>query len=330
LSVREIEPDAWDGLLDRVGLRDAYLRRGYVEASCVLDGGRPTLLHDGGDAVFACSVRSVPASDRLDVITPYGYGGPLAAEGGPLDAFWAGYEEWCAERSVVSTFVRFHPLYRNHLAAPAELHLERLADTVAWPVGGDADPAETLHRHHRRRVRKAEGEIEVVVRQGPARLDEFAALYEEGMKALGAASFYLFPREYWDRLAALGDGLVQVDGRLDGELVAGTLCLASPPWLHYHLGAALGGGRSVGASHLLLLSAARWGHEHGCDVFHLGGGVGGSQDSLWEYKTRFAPDGLVEAWVGKAVHDEAAYLELSGAETLDLSGFFPAYRAPQR
>ena len=330
MSLREVESDAWDGLLDRLGLVDAYLRRGFVEASCVLDAGRPTLLHDGGDVVFPCSVREIPGSDRLDVITPYGYGGPVSA-GGSLDAFWGAYEEWCAERRVVSTFVRFHPLYENHRGAGEALRLERLADTVAWPIGGEADPAGTLHRHHRRRVRKAERELEVVVTRAPPRLDEFAALYEEGMRALGAASFYLFPQAYWQTLGSeLGESLLQLDGRLDGEIVASTLCLASPPWLHYHLGAALEGGRSVGASHLLLLEAARFGHDHGCEVFHLGGGVGGAEDSLWEYKRRFAPDALVEAWIGKAVHDEAAYLELSGAEALDLSGFFPAYRAPQR
>ena len=250
---------------------------------------------------------------------------------GPSDAFWGAYAEWCSERGVVTSFVRFHPLYANHHGAEPHLRLERLADTVAWPIGGEADPAVTLHRHHRRRVRKAERELEVSVRPAPARLDEFAALYEQGMRALGAASFYLFPEVYWETLATeLGESLLQLDARLDGEVVASTLCLSSPRWLHYHLGAALEGGRSVGASHLLLLEAARWGHDRGCEIFHLGGGVGGAQDSLWEYKRRFAPDALIEAWIGKAVHDEAAYRELSGGEAVDSSGFFPAYRASRR
>jgi Acetyltransferase (GNAT) domain len=327
LTLREVEPEAWDALLDRLGLHDVYLSRGFVEASCVLDGGRPTLFHDGGDVVFPCSVREIPGSDRLDVITPYGYGGP-ASEDAPLEAFWSAYEGWCAEREVVSTFVRFHPLYANHRHAPSAIRLERLADTVAWSTGGESDPATTLHRHHRRRVRKAERELEVIVTRGSGRLDRFTALYEEGMQALGAASFYLFPEEYWQTLAAgLGESLLQLDGLLDGELVASTLCLASRPWLHYHLGAALEAGRKAGASHALLLEAARWGQANGYELFHLGGGVGGAEDSLWEYKRRFAPGALVEAWIGKGVHDEAAYRELSGGDAVDLAGFFPAYRA---
>ena len=43
---------------------------------------------------------------------------------------------------------------------------------------------------------------------------------------------------------------------------------------------------------------------------------------------RFAPDGLVPASIGKAVHDRERYRALSGAD-VDWDGFFPAYRAPR-
>ena len=73
----------------------------------------------------------------------------------------------------------------------------------------------------------------------------------------------------------------------------------------------------------------RWGQEHGYELLHLGGGVGGRADSLLEYKLRFAPDGLAGAAIGKAVHDEPVYLERAGAGAVDWDGFFPAYRAPR-
>jgi serine/alanine adding enzyme len=333
LTLREVDPDAWDGVLERLERADAYLRRGYVEASCVLDGGRPALLHaedEGGDVVFAVSVRPIPESDLHDVTSAYGYGGPVAAGPAPsVEAFWELYENWCREHRVVSTFLRFHPLYGNHLRPGPSVRLERLADTVAWPLGAGDDPARSLHRHHRRVVRKAAEAVEVSVHERPERLDSFAALYEAGMRRLGAAPFYFFPSAYWETLATRpGPNLLQLDGLLDGEPVASVLCLTSPPWLHYHLGAVLEPGRKIGATHLLLLEAARWGSERGYELFHLGGGVGGAKDSLWEFKRRFAPKGLREAWIGKAVHDEAAYLALSGAKGLDVTGFFPAYRNP--
>jgi serine/alanine adding enzyme len=332
LRLADIPPQAWDNLLDRLGCADVYLRRAYVEASCLLDGGRPAFLHlpgPEGDVVFACSVRAVPGSDdRRDVTTPYGYGGPVGlGSAPPREAFWEVYEDWCSENVILSTFLRFHPLFANHRWAGPSVHLEPLAGTFSWRLD-QGDLARSMHRHHRRAVRKAEAAVEVEVHERPASLDDFAALYETTMQRQKANDFYFFPPAYWEALAGgLNEHLVRFDAVLDGELVAAVLCLAGRPWLHYHLGATLEPARSVGASNLLMLAAARWGREAGYEQLHLGGGVGGREDSLWEYKRRFAPDGLVEAWLGKLVHDEPAYLALAGAETLDLAGFFPAYRA---
>jgi serine/alanine adding enzyme len=332
MTIAEVAPEAWDSLLDELGCGEIYLRRGYVEASCLLDGGMPTLLHLGGadgHVVFACSLRSVPgADDWRDVTTPYGYGGPAGVgPAPPVEAFWELYEAWCAENSVISTFVRFHPLLGNHRSAGRSVRLEQLAGTFSWRLDED-DFLGSMHRHHRRVVRKAAATVDFEARDHPGTLDDFASLYEATMQRQDADDFYFFPPAYWEALASgLGEHLVRFDAVLDGNLVASVLCLAARPWLHYHLGATLEPARSVGASNLLMLEAARWGRDRGYEKFHLGGGVGGREDSLWEYKRRFAPDGLVEAWVGKLVHDEQAYLTLVGAETLDVAGFFPAYRA---
>jgi hypothetical protein len=103
--------------------------------------------------------------------------------------------------------------------------------------------------------------------------------------------------------------------------------MGAPPWLHYHLGAASEEGRGTGASHLALCTLAEWGRAGGYETLHLGGGVSGRADSLREYKLRFAPDGLVPAATGRAVHDRDAYARLTGSDEVDWAGFFPAYRA---
>ncbi len=109
-------------------------------------------------------------------------------------------------------------------------------------------------------------------------------------------------------------------------MVASALCLASPPWLHYHLGAASEAGRKLGATTFLLYEIARWAQERGYSRFHLGGGVGGGRDSLHEFKRRFDPGGECPMAIGKVVHDPEAYSRLGGNPD-DLSGFFPAYRS---
>lgn len=304
--MRELDAASWDAL---PGL-DAYYRRPYVEAAALLDGGRPFLLEHEG-TLFA----GVERGDPRDVVTPYGYGGPTG-DGG----FWEAYDEWARERGLVSTFVRFHPLYANHRGAP--IRVEPLAPTVAWRLEPDRDLLAGLHFKHRNKVRKAENAGAAVTQHDG--LGDFVPLYEDTMRRLDADDSYLFEPAYWERLTELP--LTRFDAEIDGELVASALCLATPPWLHYHLSGTTDPGRSTGSSTLVLLEAARWAQANGYERFHLGGGLGGKADSLHHFKARFDPEGLVDAAVGKAIHDEDEYRRLSGGEA-SYDGYFPAYRA---
>ena len=285
----------------------------------MLDTGEPVLLHHER-AVMAAIVRKIPGSGRVDVITPYGYGGPV---GEGLAGFYEAYREWCAERGVVSTFVRYHPLFENYREAGTDFHPAFSNATVGWPLDGDLLGA--MHGKHRNTVRKAlKAGVSVAATRAP-KLEEFVARYERTMERQEAADYYLFPPPYWESLAALGDGLVLFDAQHQDETVASALCLRGDRWLHYHLGATDDRARDLGASNLLLYEAAMWGQTEGLEELHLGGGAGG-RESLYAFKQRFSPEGRREFWMGKVVHDEAAYRELSGGGSIDYDGFFPAYR----
>ena len=330
-EIREISPEAWDRVLDEAGLHDTYARSAYVAASCTVEPGRPRLLafdDAGGSIFFPLIERDIPGSDgRRDVTTPYGYGGPLATGGAPpWEAFGEAYSGWCERTGVVSTFIRFHPLYANHTGA-RESELVQLSGVIGWRLGKPRDLHAGLHPHHRRLLKKAqEAGVRASIIEGPESLADFRRLYETTMQRLEASSFYFFEREYWDTLVRdLRPRLVLVQSVLDGDVVGSVLCFAAAPWLHYHLGASDENGRTTGANHLALFVAAQWAQQHGYSVFNLGGGVGGRDDNLLRFKSRFDPGGILPSFIGKQVNDPAAYGELSGSD--DGGGFFPAYRA---
>jgi hypothetical protein len=328
--LEEVPAARWDALLASIGVRDVYYSQGYVEASAILAGGEPLLLrlaHGEGDVVFAGLVRS----DPRDVVAPYGYGGPVTRGSAAAGrAFAAAYDRWCQERGIVSSFVVFHPLLGNAgTEACAGFRRTDLAGTVAWRLG-PTDLLAGMHAHHRRVVRRAQRNgLEATIEASPRDLDAFVSLYEATMRRAGAAPFYHFADPYWEGLLRHVP-LVRVEVRREGELLGSVLGMGRPPWLHYHLGATADAGRAAGASHLALYALARWGQANGYETLHLGGGVGGREDSLLAFKLRFAPGGRLPAALGKAVHLPADYLRLSGSAAVDWDGFFPAYRRPRQ
>ena len=337
-TLQTVPREGWDAALLEDGLTDVFLRKGYLEASAVLDEGEPTLLvlrAGGGGVAFPFLLREVPGEPGLsDVITPYGFGGPI---GFGADPPWAGfheaYERWCGEHRVVTTFVRFHPLYANQVDASPSMDVVPLSGTVGWRLEPGADLREGITSKHRRKIRAAErAGLTVVLDEdrsgGAPGLATLRRLYEETMIRNGASSFYFFPDAYWDTLRTeLGPVqlVAQVFGP-DGDVMAAALCFVALPWSHCHIQASSEAGRGASATFLLFSELARHAQEEGFTVFHIGGGVGGADDGLLRFKLGFDEGGLRPFAVGKQIHDAAMYERLTGRR--DTEGFFPAYRTP--
>lgn len=337
-ELEQVPPGAWNDLLIAEGLTDVFLRRGYLSASAVLDEGEPTLLvlrSAAGGVAFPFLLRDVPGQPELrDVITPYGFGGPVGfgAEP-PWDAFHEAYERWCAGQAVVTTFVRFHPLYGNQASASSSMDVVPLAGTVGWRLEPGADLMEGITSKHRRKIRAAErAGLTVVLDEdrsgGAPGLATLRRLYEETMRRNGASSFYFFPDAYWDTMRT-ELGPVQLVAQVlgpDGDVMAAALCFVALPWSHCHIQASSEAGRGASATFLLFSELARHAQEEGFTVFHIGGGVGGADDGLLRFKLGFDAGGLRPVAVGKQIHDALAYERLTGRR--DTDGFFPAYRTP--
>jgi hypothetical protein len=102
--------------------------------------------------------------------------------------------------------------------------------------------------------------------------------------------------------------------------------------VQYHLSGNSLGGQGSDGSKLLLHGMRKWAHEQGLEKFHLGGGVGAKNDSLFVFKSGFS-SGRATFYSWRLVVDQPVYdglcrrwerLNRSAADSL--SGYFPAYR----
>ncbi len=296
----------------------------------------------GGGILFPLLLRplaaepwAAPGEERWDAVSPYGYGGPYAWGSGPLhhQAFWRAHAEWCAERRVISTFVRLS-LFPEQLA-PLPGRVEVRAPNVAVPLEGGEDG---LWRGYDTRVRRwirvaeAAG-IRVELDDTGRRLDGFLAVYEHTMQRHGADEWYYVPRTLFEALVARLQGQFVFFHALDGDrVVSSDLVLCSAENVYYFLGGTLTEAFPHAPNYLVKHTVARWALREGKRRYVLGGGYQPG-DGVFRYKRGWARSGEVPFRVACLEHDADACRELlarraanQGAGWAPREGFFPAYR----
>jgi hypothetical protein len=299
---------------------------------------------EGGRVLFPLILRPLaaepwapPGESRWDATSPYGYGGPFAWGEGPRDdgAFWRAHADWCREERLVSTFARLS-LFPEELAAiPGPV--EEVSPNVVIGLGGGRDELWNGYEPKIRRwVATAEkAGLEVEVDEDGRRLDSFLRIYESTMDRHGAASWYYFPRAFFEAIVRLLHGQFALFCTLsNGEAVSSDLVLLSAERVYYFLGGTLASAFPLGPNYLLKHRIAVWALEHGKKSCVLGGGYE-PHDGLLRYKRAFARRGVVPFRVARLIHDEQACRDLltlraasEGAGPWEpRAGFFPPYRS---
>jgi CelD/BcsL family acetyltransferase involved in cellulose biosynthesis len=338
----------WPELLGSVR-HDVYQLPGYVAVEARRLGGEAVaaVARVGGGFVLAPLVlRKLPAElglgEARDAVSPYGYPGLVssgdpATDRGALEAALQAMLEKLGTAGVCSVFLRLHTLLPQPLAALAAAgRLVRHGETVWIDL---APPEEDLwaqtRQTHRQLIRKLERQGAVArLDTGWERLDEFVTVYHETMTSVHAQDWYYFGRDYFAALReALGGGLRLSLVELGDELLGAGLFTECGGIVQYHLGAIATRWRAQSPTRLMLHFVTRWAKARGNAVLHLGGGVGSSADSLFQFKAGFSPlRAPFHTW--RAVSHPALFAAatarwevLAGRGAEGAEGFFPPYRA---
>jgi hypothetical protein len=294
------------------GGTDPYLRPEYLHAAAAIEVGEPAAYVADG-VLYPFLVRDL-GEGRCDLTSAYGAGGPYGTGHG-----WRqGFVDEARAHGVVSEFVRFHPILENQIVA-AGMEVGELEPNITVQVQAtDDELVAQMEPTARNKLRKAmRAGVEVREHRD---LDRFASLYLETMRGMGADPFYLFPAEFFARLERLGDALVV----LDADTAAG-IFLSGGGAMHYFLAGSTLEARKLASANLVLFEAMRRARDAGLETLVLGSGLT-EGDSLNRFK-RSIGAGRAPKTIGKAVHDAAAYAELTTAAGVPAdTRFFPAYR----
>lgn len=337
------ESEKWDEVVRSFALHDVYYLSGYVKAFQIHGDGQPLLFYyedadiRGINVVMKRDIAEdlffrdkISSGMHFDFISPYGYGGWLLEGSGDCAPLFAAYEAWCADHNIVSEFVRYHPVLNNAEAMRPFYDVVLLGNTISLDLSSQEVIWANLTSKNRNMVRKAQ-KYGVKIRRGqfPDIYKAFREIYNLTMDSDNAKPYYYFAEEFYDSICNDLPEEAQVFwAEYEGKIIAASIMLAANGQLHYHLSGSLREYQYLAPTNLLLYKAALWGCRNGCRSFHLGGGVGSKEDSLFKFKSSFNRNDRLQFTIGKKVFLTDTYLELTQMKHSDNScGFFPEYRA---
>lgn len=320
---------------------DTYWLSGYVKAFKIHGDGEPLLIHYESQGTREINIvmkrdvsddrrfrEKLPKGVYFDFATPYGYGGWLI-EGSNTEELFCEYPKWCVENGIISEFVRFHPMIKNHVACRDFYDVIELGEVVHMDLSSPEGIWTNISSKNRNVIRKAiKNEVRIYNGRFPEIYETFRNIYNGTMDKDEADEYYYFGKEFYRSvLEDLPQNAQVFFAEMNEKVIAASIVLASNGRMNYHLSGSLREYSSFAPTNLLLYKAALWGNENGYRTFYLGGGVGTGEDSLFKFKRAFFRGDLNRFYIGKKIYDNDKYQELiSLREQIDNKGFFPQYR----
>lgn len=295
-----------------------------------------------GEVIHQFILRKIPggfSEDWFDIITPYGYGGPLIqtlTEGYErkqlVDAFAKAFGQYCYDHNIVSEFVRFHPLLNNadDFGSVYEVLFNR--HTLGTNLKDYHDPvAIEFSKSCRKTVRQALNKgVSWRITRSPQNLEKFKKIYYATMDRNSAGEYYYFGDAYFEEcLHGLKENIILVEAIYCGETIAAGLYFTFHKTIHAHLSGTLTEFLELSPAYILKYSTVLWGKENGYELIHYGGGKSTDpQDSLYKFKEKFAQTTKFDFYVGKKIWNREMYDKLCSLQNkTGVQSFFPAYRA---
>lgn len=345
----------WNEILEQIN-HDIYQLPEYVEleANRINKLPQAVLISDGDKLFFAPYLISrcddispdLNIEDIFDVQSPYGYSGILfnqAASKSPdfINLAMNEFKSALKEKGVCSVFLRMHPILNNHYIK--QIQTETLTDngeTISVDLRlSEAEIWNHTKGSHRNKINKCKRNgLTARMVDFDEYLNQYIQIYEETMERVTAKNTYLsFDREYCLQLKkVLGKKLHLCIVEHENEVASAGLYTECGGIVQSLFGGTKNKFIKYSPSSLETDYARFWSKERGNKFFHLGGGLGGTKDNLYNFKAGFSKLRHTFYTMRTIVNQEkyryllelkAEKSNISTARLLE-SNFFPAYRAP--
>jgi carbamoyl-phosphate synthase large subunit len=332
---------AWTEIVSKFDC-DFYHEAGYVGLCAAGEGGRASLLEIAlphGVILLPLIERPIASAVGWDATSPYGYPGPVVRPSRAVTVPYLiaqaaqDFRQYVKEQGLISVFIRMHPTLTPESRAwltwgTPVIH----GETVSVDLALEPEVRKRQMRGNLRRDIKHLQQAGFIAYDDEhwQCLQDFVEIYNDTMWRVHAATQYFFPYNYFAELREIfGERAHLIVAKKDQEVAAAGLFIRSGRTVQYHLAGSAEKYQRASPMKLVLDFAADYFGATGAEVLHLGGGVNGQNDTLFNFKRGFSP--ITQPFISlRVVGDREKYTSMCRAlngEANNNTSYFPPYRA---
>lgn len=345
------EKHGWNDIISKFEKKDIFFEYEYFHLHS-REGEKPILVYmrtDLGKMAYPFVLRDISYHSNFkgkieknkyfDISTPYGYSGHLI-EAVNYDSkihiiklFYQKFADFCSDYNIVSEFIKFSPLLKTHEDMGHVMKTFSFKKMLVTNLQDYGDPL--CNEVSKKRIKQAKKckklGMKTKVEFAPRSFDKQMDIYQESMEIKRASEFYIFSREYFEKmLKYFPQNNLLINVLFEEKIIAFAHYFIYGSFMYGHVAGTDINYRQCSPSTLYYVDAIDYGHKHGYKYHLLGGGLTTDEDdSLYQYKKSFA-NITYDLHLGTKIWDENIYnylVCLMDSSINSESKFFPLYRS---
>lgn len=301
--------------------------------------GEPFLfVYEEADTFIALPLlkRKIANSDLFDLTSVYGYSGPISnvkfsdIDEKLLESFKYSFLNFMEAGRYVCVFSRLNPFIDQKIL------IEKIGGV--WSNGRTVymDLSISIEEQRAKYEKKLGQQIrqlrrmpyEIREANGRDEIKLFTVMYTENMLRLGAKESYFYDEAYFTKLIKNNEDCKLIVIYHGDVMICGAVIMCAGNVIRNHLSATSNAYVNQSPSKLLTDEISIIGRQLGKRYFHLGGGLGGREDSLFKFKSYFSSL-FLEDITWRFISDTLSYNDLVKQRSDDFkTDYFPLYRSP--
>lgn len=334
----------WCPLIKSSKNSDFYHTYDYHHLSKNKEESPVLIVYSESDKTIALPLllRKIEGTPYFDATSVYGYPGPTTkniSSNFDNSGFREELNKMFQELKIISVFSRLNPFIEHQNSVLKGLGDLSVSGKVIYiDLTKDLDTQISAYdKRLRTYINKARRQCSLRLAEGPEDLDIFIDMYYENMKRVNANESYFFSKGYFVNLLKSKDFETEILLAIHDEskkIIGGAMFIKKNKIVQYHLSGVKEEFLPLNAIKLILDEMRIRATQEGYKYLNLGGGVGGQEDTLSHFKSKFSKDHQdFKLWryvVNKNIYDDLVALELgkdrSSLRYKEYTKFFPYYR----